>query len=72
MGNIGYKFLLIFIRLPELMSHIIQGGGQLTDLILPLNLRCIGKIALRIMSGGRGDLQKRSIYGKGEDSQDEQ
>ena len=60
MGHGGDKFRLHFLRLTDLVGHIVDGVRQLADLIVGVELYLYAVAAGSDPFGGLGDLGNRA------------
>ena len=63
MGYIGYGILLVFLHLIQLVGHIIQGVGEITHLIVGLDIDSVIQVTGRVFIGAHCNLAKGQIHG---------
>ena len=51
MGHVGNEFALVFLRMIQLMGHVVQGVRQLPHLVLAVEDQFVFQIALCILHG---------------------
>ena len=51
MGHIGDKIFLVFLHLVELIGHVIEGGGQVTHLIVGGHMDPVVQVSGRVLVG---------------------
>ena len=66
MGNVGDELPLILLQRIQLGGHIIQGGSQVTQLIIGMEIDLDIKIPGSIRVGSFGDLADRDVHCPGE------
>ena len=71
MGHIGYELFLIVLGACDLFCHIIQTGGQISDLIVTVYLKLVVHVSLGILLGGKRYFTQRHIYDLREKDQDD-
>ena len=72
MGDICHKFFLVVLRAGDLACHVIQTGGEITDLIFAFHLKFVVHISRRILLRRIGDLAQRNVDNLREENQDNQ
>ena len=65
MGYIGNEILLVFLHLIQLIGHVIQGVGEVTHLVVGLDINPVIQISGRIFIGTHCNLAKGQVHGLG-------
>ena len=71
-GDVCYKALLIVLALGDLACHIGEGGGEVADLVLAVELKFIPEVADGVLLSRVCDLAERQIHHLREEEQYDQ
>ena len=61
MGNVCHEFLLVILRTGNLACHVGDGGAEVANLILAVNLKFILHVASSILLSGFRNFAQRKI-----------
>ena len=69
MRDVGDKFLLIVLECVQFVCHVVQRGGEISDLIVGVDIDLRLEIAGSVLIRGSRDSADRYVYNVGEQNQ---
>ena len=72
MGDVGHEGALVFLHLVQFSRHVIQGGGEITHLVLGVHLDLVVQIPCGVLVGSLPDLYQGDVHHFGKYQQDDQ